>query len=541
MLSLLTFIPLLGLPLMALLPARQDRLHRWLALGLTLLQLLLVLGGILPAHLVGSEPVNGMALSVVEQYRWIEVELGGLGLIKIDYVMGIDGLGFMLVLLTAIVMPITVLSSWQITQRPRAYFMLLMLLDTSLLGVFVSLDFLLFYIFYELMLLPMFFLIGVWGGAKREYAALKFFIYTLFGSVFMLLVLIGLLFSFVDPEASTLAGEPVYTLNLTHMMTVGAEGQIANLVPGSVFDFGQQILGYDSRLLAFLVLFVAFAIKLPMVPLHTWLPDAHVEAPTPVSVVLAAVLLKVGGYGLLRLGFGLFPEASAHFAWVIGLLGVISIVYGALVAMGQTDLKRLIAYSSVSHMGYVLLGLASLEVIGLTGAALQLFTHGLTSALLFLLVGVIYDRVHDRTIAHFRGLWSLMPWYSFFVLVGFFASLGLPGFAPFISEVMVFMGAFTGAAKTSVLPFWMPIVGTLGILFGAVYYLRTYRQMFFGQFDPEGESTWRPKLTDLAPREHLMLGVLALLILLFGLFPSLIIDLMDADMARGVETVRGNG
>ena len=538
MLSLLTFLPLLGLPIMALLPSRYERGHRWVALVLTLAQLALVLGGLLPAQLAGSEPVNGMHLSVVEQYRWINVELGGLGLIQIDYVMGIDGLGFLLTLLTTIVMPITVLSSWHITDRPRAYFMLLLLLNTSLLGVFVALDFLLFYIFYELMLLPMFFLIGVWGGARREYAALKFFIYTLFGSVFMLLVMIGLLFSFIDPAASALAGEPVYTLNLTHMLAVDAGGQWLNLQPGSVFDFGQQILGYDARLLAFVVLFVAFAIKLPMVPLHTWLPDAHVEAPTPVSVVLAAVLLKVGGYGLLRLGFGLFPEASAAFGWLIGLLGVVSIVYGALVAMGQTDLKRLIAYSSVSHMGYVLLGLASLEVIGLTGAALQLFTHGLTSALLFLLVGVVYDRVHDREIAHFRGLWQLMPWYSFFVLIGFFASLGLPGFAPFISEVMVFMGAFNGAAQTGVLPFWMPIVGTLGILLGAVYYLRTYRQMFFGTFDPHGESHWRPKLTDLAPREHLMLGLLAVLLVVFGLFPSLIIDLIDTDMATMVERLR---
>lgn len=517
---------------MALLPERYQSWHRWIALILTLAQLVLTLVVMLPVQAAGSTAVNGMFLSMVEQYAWINIDLGSIGRIRIDYLMGMDGLAFMLVLLNSIVMPITVLSSWNIHQRPKAYFMLLMLLDTSLMGVFLALDFLLFYIFYELMLLPMFFLIGVWGGARREYAALKFFIYTLFGSVFMLLVMVGLMFSFQDPAASAQAGEPVFTLNLTHMMSMDADGGLSNLISGSVFDTGQVILGYDARTLAFLILFIAFAIKLPSVPLHTWLPDAHVEAPTPVSVILAAVLLKVGGYGLLRLGYGLFPDVVSTSTWWIGLLGVISIVYGALVAMGQSDLKRLIAYSSVSHMGYVLLGIASLEVIGISGAAFQLFTHGLASALLFLLVGVLYDRVHDRTIAHFRGLWNLMPWFSFFVLVGFFASLGLPGFAPFVSEIMVFMGAFSGAVGMGTIPIWMPFVGVLGILLGAVYYLRTYRHMFFGTFDPHGNSSWRQQLFDLNAREMVMLSVLAILLVLFGLFPSLIIDLIDSDVAR---------
>ncbi len=439
-------------------------------------------------------------------------------------------------LLTCLILPVAVLSSWETTRRPRSYFILLMLLDTSLIGVFCAIDFFLFYLFYEFMLLPMFFLIGLWGGARREYAALKFFLYTLVGSVFMLLVMVGLLFSFTNPTLTS-AESPVYTLNFSYLMQADGEGQLMNIVSGSVFDIGQDILGMDARLLAFLVLFVGFAIKLPAIPVHTWLPDAHVEAPTAVSVILAGVLLKVGGYGIYRLCYGLFPEGALAYHDFIGIVGVVSLVYGALVAMGQTDFKRLVAYSSVSHMGFVLLGFASLTEAGINGAVYQLFTHGLISAMLFLLVGVVYDRVRDRTIAHFQGLWQLMPRYAVLTLIAFFASLGLPGFAAFIAELFVLMGSFQ-AASLGTLSYGLPILGLLGIVLGAVYYLRTYRQLFFGTFDPLQTSNWREKLTDLTTRELLMLLPLALLIVLYGLLPSLGLALIDEDVAAFAEWIR---
>ncbi|MEL6631053.1 MAG: NADH-quinone oxidoreductase subunit M [Bacteroidota bacterium] len=535
-LSILIWLPMIGMIIMAVGPKSKGQLYRWIALLVTLLQLGWTLGAVLPAFLEaksGADAGGWMShFYLQEAIPWIDFSLGSMGRLYIEYALGIDGLGFLLVLLTTIIMPIAVLSAWGVTRNVKGYFMLFMLLDLSMIGVFCALDFFLFYLFYEFMLLPMFFLIGLWGGPRREYASLKFFLYTLVGSVFMLLIMVGLLFSFQNPILST-PETPIYTLNFLHMFQ-GAP------VEGSFFDLDSTLLGVNARLLAFGVLFVGFAIKLPMVPVHTWLPDAHVEAPTPISVILAGILLKVGGYGMLRICYGIFPDGALHFTWYIGLMGVISIVYGAFVAMAQKDLKRLVAYSSISHMGFVMLGIASLTAVGMSGATLQLFTHGIISAMLFLVVGVIYDRVHDRQIENFRGLWQLMPAYAVFTLIGFFASLGLPGFAAFVSELLVFMGAFQ-AAQLGSLPYWMAIVSTLGIVLGATYYLRTYRQMFFGIFNRNQTSDWLPKLTDLTPREYLLLTPLAILTVWLGVFPGPLLDLFEADMADFGQWVRYMG
>lgn len=508
MLSLLIFLPLIAILPMALMPNRWHNAFRWLALAVSLVQvaLTLVLAGGLPGH------------PVYVRLPWISLSLGEVGTLGIHYELYMDGTAWVLTLLTTVVNAIAIGASWNISHNIKGYFMLFMLLSSSLTGVFLAADFFLFFIFYEFMLLPMFFLIGLWGGPRREYASIKFFIYTLAGSVFMLLVMAGLALSTHAPD-----GE-IHQLSLSFRHL--ADG--ASLIPGSVFDTTAMLAGMDARTLAFVVLLVAFLIKLPAVPLHTWLPDAHVEAPTPVSVVLAGVLLKVGGYGIWRICFGFFPDVASDLSWHIGLIGVVSIVYGALVAMGQTDLKRMIAYSSVSHMGYVLLGLASHTSIGTQGALYQLFTHGLVSPMLFLIAGVVYDRVHDRTIANFGGLWSAMPRYGVYVVIAFFASLGLPGLCAFISEVMIFMGAFQAPVTTQNLPLWMAFVAVSGVILSAVYYLRAFRQMFFGPFRAGSTPEWDAALhRDLSLREHLLLLPLAIGVVVLGIFPMLILYLLQ--------------
>ena len=450
----------------------------------------------------------------VEKLHWIGLNLGGMGKMQIDYFVGVDGISVVLLLMSSFVMVIAALSSWEIKKNQKGYFSLFLLLNMAITGVFCSLDFFLFYIFYELMLLPLYFLIGIWGGVRREYAAIKFFLFTLFGSVFMLLVMIGLFFSVRDPQTGA------HTFNMVQMMNP------ANYIKGSVFDVinHQTLFGFPARVVGFIVLFVAFAIKVPVVPLHTWLPDAHVEAPTPVSIVLAGVLLKVGGYGIIRICYGIFPDIATAGAFWIGLLGVISILYGALNALAQTDLKRLVAFSSISHMGFVLLGISGQTAEGISGATMQMVSHGFLSSMLFYLVGVLYVRVHERNIGDFRGLALIMPKYTFFVMIAFFASLGLPGFSAFIAEAFCLMGTFTSQSVNGLIPAWMAMAGSVGILLSAAYFLWTLQRMFFGETQLKGGDIWKLALTDLGKREMLVLVPLALLTLALGIMPSLVFD-----------------
>ncbi|HEY8929614.1 MAG TPA: NADH-quinone oxidoreductase subunit M [Mucilaginibacter sp.] len=513
-LTLLIFTPILFGLIIALLPSAWRNSFKFITLLATLMQLGMSIW-------IYCNFKNGVAFGGVNQEAkfqfiqklpWINLDLGAMGKMQVDYFVGIDGLSVALLVMASLVMVIAALASWEIKSNLKGFFVLFLILDMAVIGVFCSLDFFLFYIFYELMLLPLYFLIGMWGGARREYAAIKFFLYTLFGSVFMLLVMIGLYLSAKDPATGN------HTFNIVQMMNP------ANYDRGAVFSVlsHETILGFPARAVGFIVLFVAFAIKVPVVPLHTWLPDAHVEAPTPVSIILAGVLLKVGGYGIIRVCVGIFPEIAHADAYWLGLLGVISIIYGAFNALSQQDLKRMIAYSSVSHMGFVLLGIASFTTEGLSGAMMQMVSHGFLSTMLFFLAGAIYNRVHDRGITHFRGLTTIMPKYTAFVVIAFFASLGLPGFSAFIGEAFSLTGAFKSPSVNGLLPYWMPVCGSVGILLGAAYFLWTLQRMFFGPVNLKGGSVWKTALTDLNIREKITLLPLALMALALGIMPSLV-------------------
>ncbi|OGV94370.1 MAG: oxidoreductase, partial [Melioribacter sp. RIFOXYB12_FULL_38_5] len=418
------------------------------------------------------------------------------------------GLSMPMVLLTAIISFIACISSWTITKSVKGFFALFLLLDTGMMGVFVALDFFLFYVFWELMLLPMYFLIGIWGGPRKEYAAIKFFIYTLFGSVFILLVMIGLYFSTTETLAD---GSKVLTFNLLAMMNK------SNATPDGILSL---LNPNNYRFIAYIALFVGFAIKIPMFPFHTWLPDAHVEAPTPISVILAGVLLKMGTYGILRINYPIFPEVTIQLMWWIGLFGMINIIYGALVALAQKDFKKLIAYSSVSHMGYVLLGMASLTTTGVNGAIFQMFNHGTITAMLFLIVGVVYDRAHTRGLYDFGGLATQLPIYTGFVTVAFFAAIGLPSMSGFVSEALVFVGAF-GVETTRTIA----MISTLGILLGAGYMLWTLQRVFFGPLNEK----WAT-MTDLDKRELAMFIPLTVIIFYLGINPSAMLNIMNTSV-----------
>ncbi len=526
LLSLLLFTPLLAALTALFIPASSANAFRYITLVVNLLQVCFLI-----PVMASYQAASG--IQFVEQQPWITLDLGSWGMLKAEYYIGVDGLSLPLVILSVFIMLIATISSWSIDKNIKGYFILLLILNAAIIGSFTALDFLLFYLFFEFMLLPMFFLIAIWGGPRREYASIKFFLYTLLGSIFILIAMIGLYISVHDPSVS---GRLVHTFSIVHM------ADPVNFISNSILDpLNAHLIGpYTARQWAFLLLFFGFAIKLPMVPLHTWLPDAHVEAPTPVSVILAALLLKIGGYGLVRIAFPVFPEAAVSFGWFVGLMGVISIIYGGLNAMSSKDLKRLIAYSSISHMGFVLLGFASLTPEGVAGSVYQMFSHGIISAMLFLIAGVIYDRTHNRMIANYSGLSSRMPAYTTMVLISFFASMGLPGFSGFIAEIMVFLGAFKSNSIQGPLHESFAIVATTGLILGAMYYLWTLQRMFFGPFHLKGNIP-PDSIFDLTKREYILLIPLAVATLFFGIYPQPLITIIDPFAKNLAEFVLSTG
>ncbi|MCU0917058.1 MAG: NADH-quinone oxidoreductase subunit M [Planctomycetes bacterium] len=454
------FLPLLGMGAVLVVPRTWIR---WTALGFALVTFLLSLALVpqfrgAPADVFGPAYQDGFKL--VDRLPWIH-SAG----FAIDYFVGVDGLGFPLVLLTTLICLLACIASWNIEKSPRGYFGLFLLLETGMLGVFSALDFFLFYVFWELTLLPMYFLIGIWGGPRREYAAIKFFLYTLLGSVLMLIAMLWFYF------ASNHEGS--HTFNLIALST-----------PGVLPAFATH---KTMWIVCFVLLYIGFAVKIPVFPFHTWLPDAHVEAPTPISMILAGLLLKMGGYGLLRISYPILPNAAAvgAVAWTLGILGVINIIYGALCALAQTDFKKLVAYSSISHMGFVLLGIALLTPAGFQGAMFQMIAHGITSAAMFFLVGVIYDRVHHRDIVRLGGLAGQMPVYTGLAILGFFAAMGLPGLCGFIGEIYVLLGSWQATVLGPVGAKVLTVIAATGVILTAGYILWSIQRVFLGAPKPE--------------------------------------------------------
>ncbi len=484
-LSWMIFFPLVGAAVVVVVPSHRHNLIRWISAAATALPLALAF------RIFIAFDRTTAGFQFVEHAPWIHA-------FNIYYYLGIDGISVTMVLLTALLCFLCIFGSWGITKGVKGYFALFLLLDTGMMGVFCALDFFLFYVFWEVMLLPMYFLIGVWGGPRREYAAIKFFLYTLFGSVLMLLVMLAFYFFSRDP----ITGKHTFDLVLLQQQDV-------HIGPMTSTGF---------RNLCWIALYIAFAIKVPVFPFHTWLPDAHVEAPTAISVILAGILLKMGTYAILRISYPLLPDATRHFALFLAVMGMINIIYGALCAMAQKDLKKLVAYSSISHMGYVLLGMSSFTSEGINGAVLQMFNHGTITAMLFLIVGVIYDRAHHREIEAFGGLAHQMPRYSVITAVAFFAALGLPGLSGFISEALVFLGAFQTYRLITA-------VSAVGVVLGAAYILWTMQRMFLGSLREKYKI-----LPEINGRELFTLVPLAIIIFAVGVYPMPMLNLIRTSL-----------
>ncbi|MDO8409732.1 MAG: NADH-quinone oxidoreductase subunit M [Phenylobacterium sp.] len=486
-LSLITYAPVAGIAAILALrfiapagSARSADLAKWVALVTTLVTLALSL------VMLGQFDRTTADFQFVEDFAWF----GGL-----HYRMGVDGISVLFVVLTAFLMPLCIAASWRsIEHRIEEYLIAFLALETLVIGVFCALDLILFYVFFEFGLAPMFLIIGVWGGKNRVYAAFKFFLYTLLGSVLMLAAVLGMI---------GITG----TSSIPELMT---------------YDFGQEI-----QIWLWLAFFASFAVKMPMWPVHTWLPDAHVEAPTAGSVILAGVLLKMGGYGFMRFSLPMFPDASVFFTPLVFALSVIAIVYTSLVAFRQTDIKKLIAYSSVAHMGFVTLGIFSGNAQGEQGAIFQMVSHGLISGALFLCVGVVYDRMHTREIAFYGGLVNRMPWYAAIFLLFTMGNVGLPGTSGFVGEILTMTGAYQAST-------WAAIVAATGVILSAVYALSLYRRVVFGELTNPALA----EIKDLNWREVAIFAPLILGTLYLGIYPAAVFDITQASVDNLVAVYR---